>query len=353
VVGFELTPTKIGVRRVETLPQQFEDALRRIEISSDRRAQAMAAHEEVRSLLEAGPGLLAWGVDTTLIGSYSRSTAIHPGKDVDVFVRLTELDRSTSPEVVFEAVRDVLVAQYGPRASAQTRSVKIDFDSDGEGFAVDAVPAVHAGQRWAIPDRDTARWSGGASGEGWVETDPERLGKLTTATNSGVSVGGRGAYVPTVKLLRQTRRHHLDEARPGGLYFELLAYWAFDHGVGGGSFAELLAAALRYAANQLVGSEQLVDPAIGSAYDPQPNPAERAMAAECFDDLATRAETALMSSRCKAAVLWRGILGENARGRCFPIPAGCDEDGHEMKNIFAVAATGSQEPAGFAADRGT
>lgn len=335
---------------METLPQQFDDALTRIEVSTERRDLAKAAHEEVRSLLETDPTLRDWGVDTALIGSYARSTAIHPGKDVDVFVKLTELDRSTSPEVVFGAVKDVLIAEYGSRAFAQKRSVKIDFDFDREGFAIDAVPAVRSGHRWAIPDRDTARWIGGESGEGWIETDPERLSELTTAMNSGVSIGNRGAYVPTVKLLRQARRHHLGDAKPGGLYFELLTYWAFEAGISGGSFAELLAVALRYAASHLAGAELLVDPALGSACDPQPSPEERAVAAECFDDLASKAEAALVASRCQAAVPWRAILGQNSRGYCFPIPPGCDEDGREMKDISAVAATGSREPSGFAAD---
>lgn len=287
----------------------------------------------------------------TLIGSYARRTAIHPGKDVDVFIKLTKLDRSTSPEVLFGTVKDVLIAEYGPRASAQKRSVNIDFGFDREGFAIDAVPAVRSGQFWAIPDRNTARWIGGESGEGWIETDPEGLGELATAMNSGVSIGDRGAYVPTVKLIRQTRRHHLGDAKPGGLYFELLTYWAFESGIAGSSFAELLAAALRYAATHLSGAELLVDPALGTTYDPQPSLVERAAAAKCFDDLASKAVTALASSRCQAAVLWRTILGQNGRGHCFPIPPGCDEDGHEMKDISAVAAIGSREPSGFAPDR--
>jgi tRNA nucleotidyltransferase (CCA-adding enzyme) len=45
-----------------------------------------------------------------LIGSYARHTAIWPGKDVDVFTKLTRLSvGATNPRTIFEHVRDILV----------------------------------------------------------------------------------------------------------------------------------------------------------------------------------------------------------------------------------------------------
>jgi hypothetical protein len=116
---------------METLPDQFRGALARIELG-EKHARVIAAHTEIRGYLEADERLWAWGVDTVLIGSYARQTAIYPGKDVDVFTKLTKLDTSVDPNTVFEAVYAVLVAKYGERAEPQSRSIKITFPIDGE-----------------------------------------------------------------------------------------------------------------------------------------------------------------------------------------------------------------------------
>jgi hypothetical protein len=248
---------------MEDLAEQFKKALARIEISGDKRERAIAAHTEIREVLEGSEALCALGVDTALIGSYARQTGIYPGKDVDVFVKLTKLDTSAPPQDVYNAVRDVLVAKYGDRAEEQPRSIKVSFDTDGDGFSVDAVPAVQMGSRWAIPRRDRERWESPDTSERWVETDPEHLGKLTGLLNGKLKVDGQGAYVPTVKLVRQTRRHNMRDSKPGGLYFELLTYWAFLGGaVNGDCFAQIFAEMLRAIANQLVSGQVVVDPVL-------------------------------------------------------------------------------------------
>lgn len=147
---------------ITTLSEQFDGALARLELGK-KRERVEAAHTEIRELLECDEQLCAWGVDTVLIGSYARQTAIYPGKDVDVFTKLTKLTTaSIEPKVAFEAVRDVLVEEYGERAAPQHRSITVAFPTgdDEEDFHVDVVPAVHHGDRWAIPRRDTrgATW---------------------------------------------------------------------------------------------------------------------------------------------------------------------------------------------------
>lgn len=336
---------------METLPEQFDGAKARIEIGAAQRARAIVAHSEIRVLLETDPQLLSWGVDTVLIGSYARSTAIHPGKDVDVLVKLTELDVNASPDEVFGAVSDMLVAKYGDCAEPQRRSIKVSFDTNNDEFAVDVVPAVPTAGHWAIPQRERELWLAVDPSARWVETDPERLTELTTELNGKLKIGNQGAYVPTVKLMRQTRRHHLSDAKPGGFYFELLMYWAFDDGLEGGSFAEVLAAALESASLQLADGSALLDPALNRAFEPAPSTAERATAAQTYAQLSEKAARALIVPRCRAAVLWREILGENERGLCFSLPDGCDEEGREISPITSVVSAGSGEASGFAASR--
>lgn len=334
---------------MEDLADQFRKALARIEISGKKRDRAIAAHTEIREVLEGSKALCALGVDPVLIGSYARQTGIYPGKDVDVFVKLTKLDTSAPPQDVYNAVRDVLVAKYGNRAEEQPRSVKVSFDTDGDGFAVDAVPAVRMGTRWAIPRRNRERWGAPDTSERWVETDPEHLGKLTERLNGKFKVDGQGAYVPTVKLVRQTRRHNMRDRKPGGLYFELLTYWSFMGGaVSGDCFAQIFAETLRAIANQLASGQVVTDPVLERPYRPTPESADLANAAQTFSALAAKAEEALRVERCQAALQWRQILGSNDRGPCFEFPAGCDERGEPIRRVKAVAAVGSEEAGSFA-----
>lgn len=330
---------------METFPSQFERALALIEINGKKRERAVKAHEEVRGVMESSPKLQRLGIDTVLIGSYARKTGIYPGRDVDIFAKLTALDTSAEPRSVFQSVCQVLVDHYGDRAEPQRRSIKISFDYDGDGFAVDAVPAVRLGKRWALPNRDRDRWS--ELDRRWIETDPEQLGELTRKRNESPTVGNQGAYVPTVKLVRQIRREHRGDAKPGGLYFELMTYRAFEAGVSGGSFAEILAATLRSLASQLASGAVVVDPVLNEPYKPAPEPAEMTATAQVFAALARDAERALGEPRCAAAAIWRRIIGSNDRGACFPLPDGCDETGRELATVSAVTSRGSREAGGF------
>jgi hypothetical protein len=322
---------------METLNEQFDQALTMIGLGP-KRARAIEAHEDIRATLEADPELKTRSVDTILIGSYGRETAIYPGRDVDVFVELP--DANDEPETLFQLVKAPLVAKYGSRVSEGRRAVKIDFPDE---FGVDAVAAEQTAAHWQIPATDAE----GARTE-WEETDPELLSELTTERNVTPTVGDRGAYVPTVKMIRQVRRHHLGDAKPGGLYFELETYWAFEASLAGTTFAQILAATLDRTATQLESGTVISDPAIDREYRPTPNPADLDTAAALFRDLASKAAQAIAAERCPAAVLWREILGDNERGPVFPLPAGCDEKGDVIKSVTPVADRGSREARPFA-----
>lgn len=329
---------------METLSSQFKQAITNIIVNGAKRARAIKAHTEIRALLETDPHLCDLGVDTVLIGSYARKTGIYPGRDVDVFVKLRKLDTNADPQAVFDAVCRVLAAHYGDRVEVQHRSVKVSFDGDDK-FSVDAVPAVRFGERWALPTHDRDLWQ--RPGERWIETDPERLGELTSMRNRAPTVEGDGAYVPTVKLVRQIRANHLGDQKPGGLYFELACYWACEAGISGSSHAEILTATLRSITGQLSSGTALLDPVLGRAFEPIPDLTQLNAAALKFGELASQAEAALSMERCPAAAIWRRILGTNDRGVCFPLPAGCDESGRTITRVSPVISQGAGAAGGF------
>lgn len=332
---------------MQTLASEFKSALSLIEIKDDRRKHAIAAHTEIRECLEADEQLREWGIETVLIGSYARHTSIWPGKDVDVFMKLKNLEvGGTDPRTIYEHTRTVLVEAFGNRAQPQPRSITVNFDRDGFKFSVDAVPAVRWGTQWAIPRRDTATWDE-PDEQRWVRTDPEQLNKLTEAMNARVTVDGKGAYVPTVKLVRQTRSHHRGDEKPGGFYFELMTYWAFEWGQAmGSSFAGLFATTLESLRAQLQSGQPLQDPVLGEDYKPQPDSGARDEAAQVFASLASKAVST--DDKCKAAALWREILGKNDDRWCFPVPDGCDEHGNQIPVTSAASSRGSRGRGGFA-----
>lgn len=346
-----------------TLAPQFAAALTNIEVNGKRAKRAQAAHTEVREHLENHETLCSWQVDTILIGSYKRHTGIYPGKDVDVLVKLADLDTSASPKTVYNAVRDVLVDVYGDakttddgRAHEQARSVKIEFpraDGDDNDFSVDAVPAVRDGDRWAIPTKDRGRWA--QSTGRWVTTDPEAFAEKITQLNTAIwtpAINGQNALVPIIKLMRQARRNHLGDNKPGGLYIEVATYSEWSTGaVTGDNWAQLFATTLRRVAARLDTARfvPLTDPALSTPLSPAPEDSELEAAATTFTNLADLADEALQLDPCPAAVKWREILGTNDRvgDHVFPLPPGCDANGRAISAVTAVRNSGSNEARGF------
>lgn len=192
------------------LSKQFKDALSKIEPGDDA-DHAAAAHAEVRDILAADDDLTEWGLHSVLIGSYRREVSIRRVKDVDVFCELPDLPDGQDPQGLLDKFVTVLAVDYGDRVSKNDRSVKVDFpDFD---MHVDVVPARPNGDEWEIPDRDG----------GWEKTHPVRFSAFSTARNSDHD----GQYVRAVKLVRQTRRALLADAKPGGFFVEVAAYHAF------------------------------------------------------------------------------------------------------------------------------
>lgn len=324
---------------METLNDQFDGALKKINLG-DKVRRAKDAHEQVRDVIAADPELQEYGVETILIGSYARDTAIWPGHDVDVFVKFTDFEGD--PESLYEAVKKPLKVEYGSKLDyGGAHALSISFGTD---FSVDAVGATNSGSgHWVLPALD-----GNGDRTQWEESDPERLGKLAEERNKAPKVGDQGAYKPIVKLIRQIRKHHLGDERPKGLYFEMLTYWAFEEGVTGSTFAELLSSTLGWIADQLESRVVVTDPALDHPFQPAPTGDELEAVAKIFRELASQAAAALAMEICPAAATWRRILGQNENGWVFPLPEGCDADGNPVKKIGSVSALGSDEARGFA-----
>lgn len=345
-----------------TLDDEFARAVRNVSIG-DKRDRAIEAHTEVRQLLEADTELRNWGISSVLIGSYARQTARYPGKDVDVFLRFVNLSVRHSPEKIYEAVRRVLVAKYGEknqtlggRVTPQARSLKIDFpEPDGhpsdDAFSIDAVPAVPWDTHWAIPNHNRDQWD--SDTRRWIKTNPVQFAAdtntLATATWSP-SVDGANAYRPIVRLLRQTRHVHI-HGRPGGLYFEIAAYYAWSERlVTGDTWAELLTSTFEHVAAKLINcaDDGLLDPVLLTPLEPALEPWQWRSAGQTMERLANEAAEALGAERCRAAKIWRDILGTNERGQVLPLPGGCDAGGFPVSSVSAVNALGSDKPRGFA-----
>jgi hypothetical protein len=318
---------------VAALTGSFDAALGRIEPSDDDKKNAPEAHKDVCAVLTADDTVKAWGASPILIGSYKRHVSIRRVKDVDVFCRLLKLPRETPPHEALGLFFDLLGDAYGkdasgkPRVKMQARSVQVSFP-EFDDLYVDAVPArQHAdGTTWEIPLKDPE------PDKQWQQTNPDRLTTLTSAANDGTG----DLYVPTIKLLRQTRRRLLGRgSRPGGLSVELAAYTAYANGwVAGKNQAEFYASALGGVARVIdehvrLGTD-IPDPTLdGASLRVRATDAEWETARKKLLAAAEKAAAAAKSEdRCAAAKDFRDLLGGN--DDCdfvFDMPDDCNEDG--------------------------
>lgn len=328
------------------LIQQFKDALSSIEPGDDK-ANAPEAHQLVRQALGADAKLAEYGVDPVLIGSYKRSVSIKRVKDVDVFVRLPALPSDVTSKDILDRFFKVLHAEFGVDSSGRRRTVRQDrslkiafpeYDLD-----VDAVPARPHwdGTTWEIPQKGQE--------DKWVQTNPEAL----TGLSSEMNAAHGGYYVPTVKLLRQTRRALLRSgAKPGGFFIEVAAYQAFNSGlVSGNDHAGYYVSALEEVAkiinNFVVYGIGVTDPTLwGKTISIRATEDELETARVRFADAAASARSALKEEDAgKSALAFQKLLGKNGDDdTVFKMPPGFNEDG--TKRATAISAGARTVPAG-------
>lgn len=367
------------------LNDEFLTAQKRISLG-DLALVAIAAQLEVRSVLRADPQLRGHGLDDILIGSYARRVSIWPGKDVDVFGRLTHDDVGTiTPDDAYGMFGSALqpFADQG-RLTPQPRSYKIDYrpgrvpgeqflrtaaaeygwarprvdriarelDQLAFEFSVDVVPAVGWGDHYGIPEVGDNVSTGERYRTGhWRLTDPVELTRLTQVRNRAPRIGGAGAYVRTVKAIKQVKAHHLPDRKPSALFFEFILHDGFTEGaITGTSWADITASALAYISTRLdtIGQRPVCDPVLHEEYQPAPSAGDLTACASAFDDVARAAQRALLAtSRCQAAIEWRRVFGGNGeRDHVFPLPPGCRGTG-----VAAMGAAAANIAVGGTAER--
>jgi len=314
-----------------TLPTCFREALTNIQPAADEK-NAAEAHAEVSTVLTGDDKLKALGISPVLIGSYAREVSIRRVKDVDVFGRLTAADDTLAPGRAMDLFESALDAEYGDRVERQHRSFKVDFpDYD---LSVDAVPARPCGEHWEIPNRPNERAR-------WVETYPTKLNELTSAANKTFTLNKSGIYVPTVKLVRQVRRTWVAD-QPGGFFFEIMTYWAFQNEQPHeASHAAYLTVILETIAEMLpvVAADGLIDPTLtGKMISTKATAADFTVATKRIGEAATLARKALdEEDACQAAVHWRKLLGKTSDGtHVFPLPEYCNADGSQRASSTRV-----------------
>ncbi|GAA0305383.1 nucleotidyltransferase domain-containing protein [Kineococcus aurantiacus] len=333
------------------LTTQFESALSNIEPTKADKNNAPKAHKAVSDALRADGTIAGWGLTPILIGSYGRQVGIRRMKDVDVFCRLKDLDEDVLPGTVLAAFETVLRAAFPTvdgvvRVHRQARSLQVSFP-EYDGLYVDAVPArpwttSEGLKAWQLPMREEKD-----DEQGWQATNPERLGELTTELNDANHFDKH--YVPTIKLLRQTRRTLLGKRKPGGLTVEIAALHAFNSGhVDGPTPAHFYASALRQTGNILFNAFNrglgLDDPTLpGEKILVRGSDQDKQDLATAFLDAAAQAEAALTSTdTCLAAKTFRDLLGKafddvGDTDFVFPLPATCNPDG-TTKRFTSVTA---------------
>lgn len=344
-----------------------------------RRLVAIAAHVEVRGVLRASNELRKHGLDDILIGSYARHVSIWPGKDVDVFGRLTaDTPESISADSAYAmfgralrtyADQDRLVPQprshkveFGPgkypsatsiRAAAKeyewessqvTRAIEALGQMRFE-FSVDVVAAVIYGEHYAIPEIDTWDERGVRRMTGkWCRTDPVGLNELTVERNRDPRIGGVGVFVRLVKEVKQIKAVRLPDVKPSSLFYEFILHEGIESGeIAGESWADVTANALSYIADRLrtIETDPVCDPVLHEPYRPIPPQSALDRARAVFGQLARDARHALTTERCQAGIEWRGVFGGNGKHEhVFPLPAGCRENGRPMGAAAAHTAAG-------------
>ncbi|MCW5801065.1 MAG: nucleotidyltransferase [Deltaproteobacteria bacterium] len=279
---------------------RFQSYLSSLELTEPEREEAAYRQEALRERLHTS---LAGVIDSRLVGSYPRRTAIRPLEDIDVFVVLDERQhRRDAPSALLRTLADALRAAYPdhePRI--QARSVNLAFPGTGIGY--DVAPAfapTWAGARdtdppyYEILDRNLSAW---------IPAMPPKHAEACIAANrlAGGMLDG---------LIKAVKHWNRASGKPlSGFHLEVMSYAAFstpprDTRTGLRDLFQHLTRAVQF---------PCPDPArLGPALDDL-TPQERTRARGQLHSAAELARAAvdaeLTGDHDTASVRWRSLLG--------------------------------------------
>ncbi|MFP2898318.1 SMODS domain-containing nucleotidyltransferase [Corallococcus sp. 4LFB] len=195
--------------------QAVHDFISALELTTAERKEASDQHKFLRdglaSRLEIEPDLYPF-----LTGSYARSTAIRPLKDIDLFCVLQRtplLNPASKPMDALETVRRALEDQYrGKTADPQNRSVNIEFSNTG--IAYDVVPAFldegHSEVFW-IPDLQARTW---------IRSNPRIHERLSVDANEAAGQ----ELKPLTKAVKHWNRRQPEGERLRSFHIEVMIW---------------------------------------------------------------------------------------------------------------------------------
>jgi hypothetical protein len=143
--------------------------------------------------------------------------------------------------------------------------------------------------------------------------------------------------------VRQARRIWVGD-QPGGFFFEIMTYWAFQDGqFNKKSHAEYLTVVLEAIAEMLpeIAEDGLSDPTLpGKTISTKATSADFTTAIKKIAEAADLAREAFEDKdECSAALKWRRLLGKTSTGdQVFPLPDYCNTDGTRRTSARATAA---------------
>ncbi len=196
--------------------QAVHDFISDLELTPAERKAASDQHKYLRdglaSRLELEPDHYPF-----LTGSYARSTAIRPLKDIDLFCvlkRTPELAPAiSSPMDALNAVRQALEDQYpGKTADPQNRSVNISFSTTG--IAYDVVPA------FLDEDDSEIYWIPDIQAKTWIQSNPRIHERLSVDANEAAGT----ELKPLTKAVKHWNRRQPDGERLRSFHIEVMIW---------------------------------------------------------------------------------------------------------------------------------
>ncbi|HWU89206.1 MAG TPA: CBASS oligonucleotide cyclase [Kofleriaceae bacterium] len=288
-----------------SIASTFQAYLSSLELTDRERADASAQQVALRDRLRLH---LAGFVDSRLVGSYRRGTAIRPLKDIDVFVVLDarehRRDVPDAPLRLLQAIERALRASYpNHKPRIQGRSVNIGFSGTEIDYDIVAAFAPTwtgaAGTEppyYEIPDRRVSTW---------IYTNPAKHVAACIAANerAGGMLNG---------LIKAAKHWNRTNGKPlSGFHIEVMSYSAFW------SKPDNPRAGLRDLFQHLANAVQSTcpDPAgLGPAIDTDLTSQERTHARNLLQGAAQVAQVAVDAERKgdhdTAIARWRSLLGD-------------------------------------------